>query len=62
MGLPVNTSRPGPKEVSRVFDIVAKPWYYNFCIHYVMILGPKRLFPIHLHGERDVCNSVNNTF
>ena len=25
---------------------------------HVMPLGPKRLFPIDLHGERDICNSV----
>ena len=27
------------------YDIVAKPCYYNFHVHYVMLCGPKRLFP-----------------
>ena len=34
------------------FDTVAKPWYYNFRVRHVMLCGPKRLFLIHLHGER----------
>ena len=26
---------------------------------YVFLCGPKRLFPIHLHWEREVCNEIN---
>ena len=42
--------------------VVAKRRYYNFCVRHVMPLGPKILFPIDLHWERDVCNSADNFF
>ena len=32
------------------------------CVNHVMPLGTESLSPIHLHGERDVCNSVDNFF
>ena len=44
------------------FDIVAKLWYYNFRLHHVTPLGPKILFPIDLHVERDICKSVDTFF
>ena len=44
------------------FDIVAKPWYYNFHVCHVMLCGPKRLFPIYFHEERDIYDSVDNFF
>ena len=30
--------------------------------HQMVALSPKRLFPIYLHGEREVYNSVDNLF
>ena len=45
-----------------LFDIVAKPWCYNFWVCQMMLFGPKWLFPIHLHREKDLCSSVDTFF
>ena len=39
--------------------LLAKWRYNNFHVHNAMPLGSQTLFPVHLHGERDVCNSVD---
>lgn len=39
--------------------IEAKQWIWY---HYMMPWGPKKHFPINLHGERDVCKSVHALF
>ena len=51
LSLHVYSNPPGSS-----YDIVAKQWYYT------VTLGPKKLFPIHLQWEWDVCNSVDNFF
>ena len=42
--------------------ISAKRWNYISPVYHVMPSGLKRLFPIHLNGERDVCNQWIHSF